>query len=85
MEIVGSEPLRHNEFNAVTSSIEKVVTADGRTGRGAAAQLVAAARQTEAPIVSSEDGLARVAPRRERDDAYRAHVLCSRWRIVEGA
>jgi hypothetical protein len=31
MEIVGSEPLRHNEFNAVTSSIDKVETADGRT------------------------------------------------------
>src|SRR3954454_18136523 len=30
MEIVGSEPLRHNEFNAVTSSIDKVETADGR-------------------------------------------------------
>jgi len=31
VDIVGSEPLRHNEHNAVTSSIDKVETADGRT------------------------------------------------------
>jgi hypothetical protein len=31
VRIVGSEPLRHNEHNAVTSSIDKVDTADGRT------------------------------------------------------
>ena len=31
MDIVSSEPLRHNEFNAVTTSIDKIETADGRT------------------------------------------------------
>jgi len=31
VEIVGSEPLRHNEHNAVTASIDRVETADGRT------------------------------------------------------
>jgi len=31
VEIIRREPLRHNEYNAVTSSIEKVETADGRT------------------------------------------------------
>jgi hypothetical protein len=31
VDIVGREPLRHNEYNAVTASIEKVETADGRT------------------------------------------------------
>lgn len=31
MDIVGSEPLRHNEYNAVTAAIDKVETADGRT------------------------------------------------------
>jgi hypothetical protein len=30
VDIVGREGLRHNEFNAVTASIEKVETADGR-------------------------------------------------------
>ncbi len=30
MDIVGREPLRHNELNAVTTSIDKVETADGR-------------------------------------------------------
>ena len=31
MEIVGREPLRHNQHNAVTTSIERVETSDGRT------------------------------------------------------
>jgi hypothetical protein len=31
VDIDRSEPLRHNEFNAVTASIDKVLTADGRT------------------------------------------------------
>jgi hypothetical protein len=31
VDIASSEPLRHNEHNAVTASIDKVETADGRT------------------------------------------------------
>ena len=31
MEIVGRQPLPHNEHNAVTTSVERIETADGRT------------------------------------------------------
>jgi len=31
VDIISSEPLRHNQYNAVTTSIDKVETADGRT------------------------------------------------------